>query len=449
MISSDDVILVTGAHGFIGSDVVARILRQGGRVRAMHRRSAIANPVQHERLQVVHADMRDADSIVEAVRNVAAVIHLAAAKADERDSEDVNVGGARRLVAACRAAGCRRVINVSTQSVKIGRKGTYARTKSEADRVFRESGLDVTSLLPSVVYGGRGSGVFATILKFVRKLPVVPVLGDGKWVSAPVHVSDVSQAIISCLKTDETIGRTYDIGGPDLIGFDDLIDRIQQSIGVHRPRVHVPFELALFGARLLALLPHPPVSVSNVLGSNQDTHLDTGPARRDFGFNPMSLAVGLQQALAAEAAGDPAVSRSPVKQEASDVELAHDCRLITRYLLDCDPTPELVARYRDAWRQFSSIGEISLDPQWRWLRRHSWALAFVDAAAALLRPDAAVRKQVFVMTALLETTPDHAEFFLESPGGLAGSIVELTVQGVRTVVKVMIGIPLLFWSRRI
>ena len=92
-------ILVTGAGGFIGKDLTARLLGHGFHVRAMVR-SATGSSLfpRHEQLQIVHADMRDQSSLERAVQGCTAVVHLAAAKADEKESEDINVGGARRLV---------------------------------------------------------------------------------------------------------------------------------------------------------------------------------------------------------------------------------------------------------------------------------------------------------------------------------------------------------------
>src|SRR6266850_86134 len=184
-------VLVTGAGGFIGRNVVARLLQRVCRVKAMVRRPEASEEFpKSDRLEVVQADMRNAEALCRTVCDTNAVVHLAAAKADENDSEEINVGGARHLIAACRAAGCARVVNISTQSAKIPRKGRYARTKSEADEVFHSSGLAVTTLLPSIVYGDETSGVFGAVLGFVQKLPVVPVLGDGRWISAPIYVGD-------------------------------------------------------------------------------------------------------------------------------------------------------------------------------------------------------------------------------------------------------------------
>ena len=295
---TDHFVLVTGAGGFIGKDVVAHLLWHGYRVQAMVRQTSTMHFQPHERLEVVHADMRDAASLRAAMRSVAMVVHLAAAKSDEMESDDVNVEGAKRLVAACQAAGCRRLINISTLSVKILRKGTYARTKSEAEQVFRSSALEVTTLLPSIVYGEERAGVFGTVMRFVQKLPVVPVLGDGQWVCAPIYIGDVSEAIISCIETDVTRGRSYDLAGPDRMSFDEFIDRLGAALGLRRPKLHIPFGLALAAAQLgTRLVSRCPITVSNVLGSNQDVPIDIEPARRDFGFNPLDFDTGLKAVL--------------------------------------------------------------------------------------------------------------------------------------------------------
>lgn len=297
-LSDDSPILVTGAAGFLGKEIVTRLVAQGRRVRALIRTGRPSPFSTAERLEIHSGDMRDKESLRAATRHAVAVVHLAARTGDQADSQEVNVNGARHLVEACQAEGCERVINMSTLSTKIPRKGIYARTKKEADEVFHASGLHVTSLLPSIVYGPEGGGVFGTLLKFIRKLPVVPVLGDGQWRSAPVYIGDVADAVIACLDHPGTAGRAYDIAGPDEIRFDDLMDRLGGELGFRPRKFHVPFRVALLAARVAAtILSRPPITVSNVLGSNQNTSIDIGPARRDFGFDPLDLETGIKVVL--------------------------------------------------------------------------------------------------------------------------------------------------------
>jgi predicted dehydrogenase/nucleoside-diphosphate-sugar epimerase len=291
-------VLVTGAAGFIGRDLVAHLLATGHRVRAFVRPARLEELPVAERLAVVPGDIRDLDSLVAALDGVRVVAHLAARKSDEPDSGLVNVGGAERLVEACRRRGVRRIVNVSTQSVKLGRRGVYGTTKAEAERVLHASGLDVTTLRPSVVYGPDVTGVFARIRHYVTGLPVVPVIGDGRWRFRPIHVRDVSEAVVACIRHDRSIGKIYDLGGPDEVSLDEFIDAVADLIGLRRRKLHVPAAVGLAAARVLRRLhAAPPVTVSNVLGSTQNTHCDPEPACAELGVRPVGLAAGLERML--------------------------------------------------------------------------------------------------------------------------------------------------------
>jgi nucleoside-diphosphate-sugar epimerase len=439
-------ILVTGAGGFIGRDLVARLVERGLEVRAMLRPGSRSPFDPHDGVEVARADMRDGNALDSAVRGCRAVIHLAAAKSDERDSEAINVDGARLLVQACERASCRRLVNVSTQSTKIARQGIYARTKLAADRIFMASTLEVTTLLPSVVYGEAQEGVFGTVLRFVRKAPWVLVLGDGRWASAPVYVGDVSQAVMSCLDSRSTIGRAYDIGGPDSISFDELIDRLGAAVGRRPRKLHLPFSLALAIARVVARLPRAPITVSNVLGSNQDTHIDIAPARRDFGFDPIGLATGLEKVVS-RPTQEQVTRVDTLSTSGDDPQWEHDCKLICRYLVNCDATADLIGRYQNAMRLKFSATELQ-DAEWRWLRGHPRALPLLDAAAGLLQPASALRRRVYLMMAILEAVPAHADRFLPRARSTPVLLAEVAWNTLCALANVVLGTPLLLWVRR-
>jgi NADH dehydrogenase len=289
---------VTGAAGFIGRDLVDYLLSLGWNVKAFVRAGRENEIDAEERVATVSGDMCDASSLHEAIAGVGAVVHLAARKSDESDSDEVNVRGAERLIEACRKGGVRRIVNVSTQSVKLRRLGDYGRTKLEAERILHESGLDVTTLRPSVVYGPDLTGVFARMRHFLLHLPLIPIIGDGTWPSRPVYVRDVSKAIAACLSRDATIGEIYDLGGPDKVTMDEFLDAIGSAHGIRRPKLHIPKTLGLAIARVLArFVERPPVTVSNVLGSTQDTACDPSRAVKELGLDPVGLTAGLELLL--------------------------------------------------------------------------------------------------------------------------------------------------------
>lgn len=433
--SKTSSVLVTGATGFIGKDLVSHLLECEWRVKAMSRNGPGSLPLS-ERLEFVQADMRDELSLRRAVSGVSVVVHLAAAKSDEADSQDINVHGAERLARLCLAEGCLRLINVSTQSVGIARKGAYARTKSAAEKIFRDSELHVTTLRPSLVYGEEKSGVFGVVLNFVRRLPAVPVLGDGQWISAPVYVGDVSRSIIGCIENDCTIGKTYSIGGPRLVTFDELIDRIGAAIGVQRRKIHFPFALSLWATQIITTLwAECPITVSNVLGSNQNVDIDIGSARRDFGFDPLPLERGLALVLG---------TRGDLVDE-PDRRAAEEFSFISRYLMDVDPPPELVNRYVAATRKL--LGDAAAS-EWEFVRRHPRLLPYLDAAAGVFSPRSLLRNKILLAAAILEASPAYAEFFLEEREGRFRVLRVLIWQGLRSAVKLAVGVPLLQLARR-
>ena len=417
--------VVTGAAGFIGRQVVAELLRRGWRVRAFVHTQDRWTTIEAPGVTRLVGDVRDAAALREAVAGADAAISLAACKMDEPESEATNVGGARNLVDAARAGGVRRIINISTQSAKLPRPGVYGRTKRAADEVFAAAGLDVTTLRPSLVYGADDPGVFGTVQRFIDRLPIVPVCGDGLWISAPVHVVDVARAIVDCLERPSTIGQTYDLGGPDLVAFDALIDRIAHHLGHRRPKFHVPVALALPIVRLVRRFwPRAPISVSNVLGSTQDTALDLGPASRDFAFTPCALARGLDEVFGT----------------ADDRAWRAEARLFARYILGVEPTPELRDRYITAARRL--FGPVP-DSTVAFVRRHGWSLACLDAALGITRPRCGLRQRLLLMVAVLEATPDHAAWFLEPPPGRPRLALLLAWRGITAGAKLLGGLALL------
>jgi nucleoside-diphosphate-sugar epimerase len=429
---------VTGATGFIGKNLVCTLTEHGCLIRAMSRKATYSLPDTKRQLQFVIADMSDEGSLRRAVANMDAVVHLAALKSDEPESDDVNIGGAERLVRVCREQNCKRLINISTQSAGIGSKGIYARTKGAAEDVFNSSDLQVTNLRISVVYGEEESGVFGTILKYARRLPCVPILGDGKWLSAPIYIRDVSAAIMGCLTNDRTIGNTYFIGGPDVVSLDELIDRVCKVLGIRRAKIHIPFSVALLAVKILATIwTKCPITVSNVLGSNQNTDVSIKAARDDFAFDPIPLDKGLDLVLRREG--------NNARTEIND-SLGRDFELIVAYLLDTTPSQSSSVRFVAAHQKLLGGQHCA---EWKFVRRYPWSLAYLDAAAGLLAPDSMFRKKIVLAAAILETTPEQAAFYLHEVNGRSRLVWLLLSQVITSVSKLTLGVPLwLIASRR-
>src|SRR5262249_34972869 len=151
----------------------------------------------------------------------------------------------------------------------------------------------------------------------------------------------------------------------------------------------------------------------NVLGSNQDTHIDIGPACRDFGFEPRPLDAALELVVAVfghKPTPDVARERDPAEPDIAS--WSRECSLFCRYLVGCEPTAELIERYRLAvGMKLPGLNPEDADLDWG--VRHPSCIPYLDAAAGLVhRRRSALRARLYLLTALLETEPLHADRFL-------------------------------------
>jgi nucleoside-diphosphate-sugar epimerase len=240
-------VLVTGASGFVGGEVCAELRRRGHEVSALVRRPGS----EPEGTRAVRGDLSDADSLARAVREARSgcVIHLAAEIASQRDAkrvQDVNVGGTRRLLDACRTDGGPRFVLAST--VVTGEAGgavldedtplpvqtPYGASKQEAERLLRESGLDAVVIRPSHVYGPAGWYVEELVTR-LRQPGRFAVIGRGDNWWDVVRVEDVATAFVDAAERAPA-GAVYHVADDEPIRFYDFVALTARALGVGPPR---------------------------------------------------------------------------------------------------------------------------------------------------------------------------------------------------------------------
>jgi len=291
-------VLVTGASGFIGRRLVPLLLAQEHEVVAFMRDPAplVALRLDGARLHVVAGSVVDAAAVRGAATGCAAIVHLANATAvsDPRVVDAVNVAGTAHVLEGARAAGGARVVFTSSIAANRERVGPYGASKRAAEERVRACGLPWVILRPSLVYGDPHAGLVGTLVRHLRSLPVVPVIGDGAIAIDPVHRDDLCSIIADCVRRADVVGRTYDVLGPDRVTFDDLLRRLAARLGIRRRLVHLPAAPLLLAARALGrVMASPPVTVDHVLGLTAPARVDGAAARRDFTLAWTSLDAGL------------------------------------------------------------------------------------------------------------------------------------------------------------
>ncbi len=410
-------VLVTGANGMIGAAVVRTLLKEGYAVRAF-----VRSPVEIPGVETIVGDMRNSEAVERAVRGVHWVIHLAACKNDERESEAVNVGGAQHLVDACNKNPVRCVINVSTQSVKLSRHGTYARTKAAADAVFARSGLPVITVLPSVVYGDINEGIVGSLLAFLQ-LPIVPVIGSGNATFRPIQKDDLARGLLALSSAPDAIGKTYDAGGPDAVSFIELVRMLQEHTGQRKPVLHIPAPVAMAIAVVTSSLARPPITRSNVLGADECLNIDVQPFFKQIGFVPRSLHTGLKELLG-----------KPEEREA---------KALLHYVMNnaaWTPDPYSVDVYLRACR----VHEINpLHRMQARVLRSKLLLGGLDAVTRLLKPQCMLQRKLLIAAAVTECHTASAQQLLPRDRSVPAVCMLVMWAGVKSAFKLAFGILLL------
>jgi nucleoside-diphosphate-sugar epimerase len=387
---NNSTILITGASGFIGSYVTKYFLDKGLKIRALTKSGKYF--ISHANLEVVMGDMKNLDSLIEATYGVERIVHLAAAKQDEKDSFEINVSGAKNLVAACIQNNIKFIVNISTSSTKIAKRGIYGKTKNMADQILKQSKIPTVILKPSLIYGDLENAAFGSLAKFSR-LPITPMFGSGECKFRPVYIEDVAKAIYVALQDIKLINKTYDLVGPDIISMNSLVKLIGSKILNKKVRImHLSPKLGFFLAHILSLIFYKsPITESNILGSTQDVEMDYQSFARDFGFNPKTLEEGLDI----------------LKKES----IFDEAQMMLSYVASRSfPKIKITNREKRLYYQAIS-GEKTLRDFSSVIYRHPFILGPLEFLSKFYK-NSVLSKKTYIATVILECSPSSAEWIL-------------------------------------
>jgi uncharacterized protein YbjT (DUF2867 family) len=283
-------IAITGGTGFVGRNVARALLDADHEVVLIGRGSRTVVP--REGVSVARADVVSGDGLEAALQGCDAVVHLVAIIREKgRQTFDAVIrGGTENLVRAARAAGVGRIVYISAIGADPDPRFPYHLAKWLAEHAVRASGVDFTTLRPSIIFG-TGDGFFTTLAGLVRfSIPVVPVAGDGSTLFQPISVEDVARCIVLSISRPPAM-REIEIGGPEQLSYDEIIDVVHDAIGAGmRIKVHVPVAALLPAAMVMdKVLSNPPVTPSQLrmLARHNITRIDS--VRSAFGFEPTSF----------------------------------------------------------------------------------------------------------------------------------------------------------------
>ncbi|HEU0027560.1 MAG TPA: NAD(P)H-binding protein [Ktedonobacterales bacterium] len=297
------MILVTGATGFSGSRIVARLAEQGARPRAMaHNRETALARLPRQGIEVAIADITRPETLRPALEGVETIIHCAFITADQKPGPGVNyyetnTTGTRNLIAAAKAAGVTRIVELGGLGTQPGRPGSYMETRYLADEALKQSGLAWSSLGSSVQFGKQAS-FFRGLADLITSVPLItPVIGSGAQRFQPIWVDDVVTCILKMAQEPARYdGRVIEVGGPEIYTYNEILDMLMEALGKRRIKVPGPKPIArLVASAMTALLAKPPITPAAIelFEFENTTTLDAVPY--NFGFQPASLRAWIAQ----------------------------------------------------------------------------------------------------------------------------------------------------------
>lgn len=281
-------VLVTGGTGFTGSRVVPLLLQNGFEVRCLTRPSSDRAPLSTLTVEWVTGDLSDAESLTAALRGMDALVNIAS----------LGFGHADTILGSMKEAGVKRGIFVSTTAIFTQLNAGSKSIRLAAEEAIHTSGLDYTILRPTMIYGSPRDRNMWRLIRLLRITPVMPIFGDGESLQQPIFADDVAQAVLLALKTNDTIGRSYNIAGKEPLTYNQVIDTVAAALGKRVWKLHLPYmpivRLLQFTERIGLRLP---IKAEQVLRLNEDKSFSYEEAKRDFGFRPRSFEEGIRSEI--------------------------------------------------------------------------------------------------------------------------------------------------------
>lgn len=255
------LVTVFGGSGFVGRHTVSALARRGYRIRSAERRPDLAGHLQPMgavgQIQPVQSNLRFPESIAHAVEGADAVVNAVGilAPSGRQTFEAIHVDGARAIARAAREAGAKRFVHISAIGADKASAAHYARSKAAGEQAVLEEFPSAIIVRPSIVFGPEDD-FFNRFAAMARVSPIMPLVGGGKTKFQPVYVGDVALAIANAVDGAGKPGTVYELGGPEILSFRQLLDMTQTYAGRHKPYFPLPFWLASLQAMLTAPLPN-------------------------------------------------------------------------------------------------------------------------------------------------------------------------------------------------
>ncbi len=294
-------IFVTGGTGFVGREVVSALSDAGHKVRCLVRAGSEEKLPEIATVERFFGDAAEAGSLIGAMEGCDAVIHLIGIIREfpERGVtfERQHVDATRNIVDLTIKSGIRRYLQMSANSAAQKGATVYQTTKWEADQLVRDSGLDWTIFRPSVIFGAESEFV-RMLVSIIKNLPVVPVVGSGRYEMQPVPVGQVAESVVRALERPQTIGRIYHLAGRRPYSYLELLNAVSLALGRGEVKtIRQPLFLMRPAIKVLESFQQFPITPDQMTMLLQGNVCDPSEWAADFDLEPIDFAEGIAVCL--------------------------------------------------------------------------------------------------------------------------------------------------------
>lgn len=292
-------ILVIGATGYIGGRLVPRLLQNGHSVRVLVRDPNKVNDRKWENVEIHKGDLHQPDSLPPAFKDIEIVYYLAHAMSSGKKSfEMYDRSAAWHVMTLCRINNVQRIIYLGGLGKRTKNQSPHLRSRHEVGDILRAGTTPVTEFRAAIIIGS-GSSSFEIIHHLVNRLPVMIC---PRWIyikTQPISISDVLRYLIDCIDNPRSIGRTYDIGGPDILTYGEMMLKIAEVLGLRRYLIPVPVLTPSLSSYWVNLITPVPSQTARVLIESLrcETICENRDALDDFPFQPVGYSEAVKRAF--------------------------------------------------------------------------------------------------------------------------------------------------------
>lgn len=294
-------VFVTGGTGFVGSEILRQLIAAGHTVRALVREGSESKLAVLENVSVHSGDVTDPTSLEGGPAGCDAVIHLVGIIREYPGRgvtfKKMHVEATENILRATEKQGVKRYLHMSSNGTREDGKTAYHRTKWQAEGLVRDSSLDWTIFRPSLIFG-RGSEFVSMLAELIRKIPVVPVIGNGQYRMQPVAVEQVASSFVKALTMPETISETYLLGGGTSYTYDEILDLTAQALGKENAsKIHQPLIMIKPMIKMLQGFEKFPITEDQLKMLVEGNVCDPTVWAQTFDLRPLSYGEGIGKCL--------------------------------------------------------------------------------------------------------------------------------------------------------